>query len=264
MSRVGGGDLDGTVEGARLEARQVVCAYGETIAVDHADVVAEPGRITVLIGPNGAGKTTLFNALAGETLPVSGTVHLDERDVTRLPPDQRTRLGLARTFQQSTVFASLTVEENLQVGAENRHHDGTLRGLIGLSDHHERRAARRVDATLATLGLKSLRRVRAGGLPTGTLRLIELARALCSEPTVLLLDEPASGLDDDETEELHDTLHRLAGRGLTIVMVEHDLDLVREAADVIYVMVTGAILASGAPDVVLARDDVRKTALGLT
>ena len=249
--------------GPRLEARQVVCTYGETVAVDRVDLVAEAGQITVMIGPNGAGKTTLFNALAGAVLPTSGTVLLDGEDVTRLPPDRRTRLGLSRTFQQSTVFGSLTVEENLRVGAESRRRDGTTRGLLGLGDRRDGESSRVVDEVLRELGLLGLRRVRASGLPTGTLRLVELGRAMCTRPSVLLLDEPASGLDDAETEELRQTLGRLAGRGLALVLVEHDLDLVRDSADVVYVMVDGRILASGAPAEVIARADVRTRALGL-
>ena len=256
MTQSGGGGL-------RLEARQVVCRYGETIAVDRVDLVAEPGQITALIGPNGAGKTTLFNALAGAELPASGSVHLGDTDVTRLAPDVRTRLGLARTFQQSTVFGSLTVEENLRVGAENHRHDGTFRGLFGLRDRHRHQSAAVVEEVLRELGLTTLRRVTTGSLPTGTLRLVELGRAMCARPKVLLLDEPASGLDDSETEELRRTLHRLSGRGLALLLVEHDLDLVRDAADVVYVMVAGSILASGPPDEVIARSDVRTLALGI-
>jgi len=249
--------------GSRLEARQIVRTFDERIVVDHVDLVAEAGLITVIIGPNGAGKTTLFNSLAGAEFPDEGQVLLNDRDITRLDSDNRSRLGIARTFQQSTVFSSLSVEENLQVGAENRSHNGIARGLLGLADRSRFGDRAIVDDVLRELTLGPVRHVRAGSLPTGTLRMVELGRALCTRPTVLLLDEPASGLDDAETEELHQLLHRLAGRGLALLLVEHDLDLVREAADVVYVMAAGRMLASGRPEDVISRPDVRAVALGI-
>jgi len=248
---------------ARLAARQIVRVYGQRTVVDHVDLEAEAGRITVIIGPNGAGKTTLFNALAGAEIPDSGQVLLNGRDVTRLDSDDLARLGVARTFQQSTVFSSLTVAENLRVGAENRARDGMVRGLVGLPDRTRFTSRAKVEDVLTELGLRPLRDVQAASLPTGTLRMVELGRALCTRPNVLLLDEPASGLDDAETEELHQLLHRLADRGLALLLVEHDLDLVREAADVVYVMAAGAILASGRPEEVIRRADVRSVALGI-
>jgi branched-chain amino acid transport system ATP-binding protein len=252
-----------TAPATLLEARQVVRAFDGRTVVDHVDIAAAAAQITAIIGPNGAGKTTLFNTLAGAQRPDRGHVLLNGRDITHLDSDDRARLGLARTFQQSTVFGSLTVEENLRVGAENRRHDGTLRGLVGLDDRSSSSAAAIVEQALTDVGLRSLRDMRAGGLPTGTLRLVELARALCTQPAALLLDEPASGLDDGETEELHQLLHRLAGRGLALLLVEHDLDLVREAADLVYVMAEGRIIASGPHAEVIERPDVRAVALGI-
>ena len=246
-----------------LEARQLVRGYDGRVVVDHVDISAAAGQITAIIGPNGAGKTTLFNTLAGAERPDRGNVLLDGLDITHLDSDARARLGLARTFQQSTVFGSLTVEENLRVGAENRHHDGTLRGLVGLPDRSSSSATAIVEQALTDVGLRSLRDTPAGSLPTGTLRLVELARALCTQPAALLLDEPASGLDDSETEELHQLLHRLAERGLALLLVEHDLDLVREAADLVYVMAAGRIIVSGPQAEVIGRPDVRAVALGI-
>lgn len=255
--------LDEPGRTALLEARQLVQAYDGRTIVDHADISADAGRITVIIGPNGAGKTTLFNAVAGAEQPDHGHVLLNGSDITHLDSDARARLGLARTFQQSTVFDSLTVEENLRVGAENRRHSGMLRGLVGLSDRDSLSAAAIVERTLTDVGLRSLRHVQAGHLPTGTLRLVEVARALCTQPVALLLDEPASGLDDSETEELHQLLHRLAARGLALLLVEHDLDLVRETADLVYVMAAGRIIASGPPEELITRPDVRAVVLGI-
>ena len=246
-----------------IEAAQVVRRYEGRTVVDHVDLRAEPGRITAVIGPNGAGKTTLFNLLSGEEAPDAGSVLLGGVDVTDLPSDGRARLGLARTFQHSTVFGTLTVEENLRVGAENRRRDGILRGLLGLRDRRAAAAQAVVEEVLGTLGLRAARYVPGNQLPTGMLRLVELGRALCTGPTVLLLDEPASGLDDAETEELHQTLHRLAATGLTLLLIEHDLDLVRDSADLLYVMAEGRVMASGPPGLVIRRADVRAAVLGI-
>lgn len=248
---------------ARLQARGIVRRYNGRSVVDGVDLDAAAGDVTVIIGPNGAGKTTLFNSLAGADHPDEGRVLLDGHDITMLRSDARSRLGLARTFQQSTVFASLTVEENLMIGAENRRHNGSLRGLLGLPDRTRDADRSVVDEVMSEFSLRPLRHTVAGRLPTGTLRIVELARALCTRPSVLLLDEPASGLDDSETEDLHHRLHALAARGMALVMVEHDLDLVREAADVVYVMAAGTMMASGPPGEVIRRDDVRAVALGI-
>ncbi len=245
-----------------LQAHGVSKSHDGALIVDHVDLVAEAGQITVIIGPNGAGKTTLFNCLSGVDPPDAGSVIHLGRDVTSLPSDALARRGLARTFQRSSVFPTLTVAENLRVAAENHHRHGIMRGLVGLRDPHSWRAARLVSSVLNDLGLMSLADVRAAVLPSGTLRLVELGRALCSEPNTLLLDEPASGLDDAETEELHLLLHRLAARDLAVVMVEHDLTLVDDTADVVYVMKLGRMVVSGPPTEVLHRDDVRSWLFG--
>jgi branched-chain amino acid transport system ATP-binding protein len=247
-----------------LDARGVSKSYDSAPTVDHVDLVAEAGRITVLIGPNGAGKTTLFNCLSGVELPDAGTVWHRGDDVTGWSSDALARRGLARTFQRSSVFPTMSVADNLRVAAENHRRIGVLRGLAGLPDPGHRRALAVVRAVLADLGLTAVADVRAGVLSSGTLRLVELGRALCGEPDTLLLDEPASGLDDTETEAFHQLLHRLAARNLAVVMVEHDLSLVHAAADVVHVMVTGRVVASGPPGEVLGRGDVRSLLFGRT
>jgi branched-chain amino acid transport system ATP-binding protein len=246
-----------------LEARGLVRRHGGLVAVDHVDLTAEPGRVTAVIGPNGAGKTTLFDCLSGVQQPDEGTVRLDGRALDAMDSDERSRLGLVRTFQRSSVFPTLTVAENLHVGAENRRRQGTLRGLLGLPDADAGRAWDTVARVLTESGLMALRNARAGQLPTGTLRLVELARALCGDPVVLLLDEPASGLDDREVDRLYEQLSELARAGLTLVLVEHDIDLVIRLADVVYAMAEGRILASGPPHLVVDRPDVRTIVLGL-
>jgi branched-chain amino acid transport system ATP-binding protein len=245
-----------------LEARGLVRRHGGLVAVDHVDLTAAPGRVTAVIGPNGAGKTTLFDCLSGVQEPDEGSVLLDGDNLRTLGSDGRSRLGLIRTFQHSSVFATLTVEENLLVGAENRRPQAAARSILGLRDHDARRAASVVDDVLRASGLTAIRDMPAGALPTGTLRLVELARALCAQPAVLLLDEPASGLDDREVDRLVRRLRALADGGLTLLLVEHDIDLVMQLADEVYAVAAGRVLASGAPGDVVRRPDVRTIVLG--
>lgn len=233
--------------GARLSGTGIVRRYGGLTAVDHVDIAAEPGEITALIGPNGAGKTTLFACLTGVEAPDEGRVFLDETDITGLSADARARLGIARTFQRLAVFASMTVADNLLVGAEGRRTASLLRGLLGLPEPGRVANARQVEAVLHLLGLERLRDLRAGALPTGMLRLVELGRALCQLPRVLLLDEPASGLDTQETSQLQVVLRGIAATGVAVLIVEHDVDLVFDVADVVYAMAEGRVIRRGSP-----------------
>ncbi|MEV5107144.1 ATP-binding cassette domain-containing protein [Streptomyces massasporeus] len=219
-----------------LTARHLHAHYGRFTALDGVDLDLSPGRITAVVGPNGAGKSTLFHCLAGTLRPARGTVRLGGRDITALSAHARTRLGVARTFQQLAVFPSLTVAENVRVGAEQ--------GRVTDPGAVER--------TLRLLGLDGpVRALPAAGLPTGTLRRVELARVLAGSPRVLLLDEPAAGLDTAEVSALARVLKALAADGTALLVVEHDLDLVAGLADVVHVMTAGRIVASGPPGRVL-------------
>ncbi|KOV69021.1 hypothetical protein ADL00_12190 [Streptomyces sp. AS58] len=219
-----------------LAARGLQVRHGGFRALDGVGLDLPPGRITAVVGPNGAGKSTLFHCLAGTLRPTRGQVLLGGRDITRLPAHARTRLGVARTFQQLAVFPSLTVADNVRVGAEQ--------GRIADPDAVER--------TLRLFGLAGpARALPAAGLPTGTLRRVELARALAGGPFVLLLDEPAAGLDAAEVAALARVLRALAADGTAVLVVEHDLDLVAGLADVVHVMAAGRIVASGPPARVL-------------
>jgi ABC-type branched-subunit amino acid transport system ATPase component/branched-subunit amino acid ABC-type transport system permease component len=219
-----------------LTARDLHVRYGGFTALDGVDLGLSPGRITAVVGPNGAGKSTLFDCLAGTLRPGRGTVRLGGRDITALPAHARTRLGVARTFQQLAVFPSLTVAENVRVGAEQ--------GRVADPGAVER--------ALRLFGLDGPVRARpAASLPTGTLRRVELARVLAGSPRVLLLDEPAAGLDTAEVAALARVLKALAADGTALLVVEHDLDLVAGLADVVQVMTAGRIVASGPPGHVL-------------
>ncbi|MEV0980304.1 ATP-binding cassette domain-containing protein [Streptomyces sp. NPDC049915] len=219
-----------------LTARGLRVRYGGFTALDGVDLEVARGRVTAVVGPNGAGKSTLFHCLAGTVRPVRGQVLFGQRDVTRLPAYARTRLGIGRSFQQLAVFPSLTVAENVRIGAEQ----GRVTDPAA------------VERALRLFALDGpVRALPAAGLPTGTLRRVELARALAGGPRVLLLDEPAAGLDTAEVAAMARVLRALAADGTALLVVEHDLDLVADLADVVHVMSAGRVVASGPPGRVL-------------
>jgi branched-chain amino acid transport system ATP-binding protein len=215
---------------ALLECRGLTVRFGGHLALDDVDVEAAEGRITGLIGPNGAGKTTLFNAVCGLLNPTSGRVRLGGRDITSLAPYRRARLGMARTFQRLELFGLLTVRENVVVAGEVR---------------RDYAKGEQVDEIIERVGLSGRSDDRVDELPTGQARLVEIARALATRPRVLLLDEPASGLDDRETDQLGTLLRDLARDGIAVLLVEHDVQLVMEVCDLIHVLDFGRIIAVG-------------------
>ena len=226
-----------------LTAHTLHARYGGFTALDGVDLVVRAGQVTAVVGPNGAGKSTLFHCLAGTVRPVRGQVRLGGRDITRLAAHARTRLGIARTFQQLAIFPSLTVAENVRVGAEQ--------GRVAEPGAVER--------ALRLFGLDGdVRSLPAADLPTGTLRRVELARAFAGSPRVLLLDEPAAGLDTAEVAALTVVLRALAAEGTALLVVEHDLDLVADLADVVHVMAAGRIVSSGPPGHVLDTSRTRE------
>jgi branched-chain amino acid transport system ATP-binding protein len=218
-----------------LEASHISVRFGGIQAVDDVSFAAAASEVTGVIGPNGAGKTTLFNILCGLQRPDRGQVRLQERDVTRAAPSRRARLGLARTFQRLELFDVLTARENVLVAAE---------ALGRRRLRHDDEVARVIDL----VGLTDVIDVRADQLPTGRARLLELARALATQPRVLLLDEPAAGLSEQETATLGRLLRSLVADGLAVVLVEHDVRMVMDVCDQIVVLDTGRVIATGVPE----------------
>jgi branched-chain amino acid transport system ATP-binding protein len=237
---------------ARLEVSGAEVRFGGVVALRGVDLTVDEGSVTGLIGPNGAGKTTLFNVITGLQKAQGGRVQLDGTDIGHLPPHRRARLGIARTFHRLEVFGSLTVREKILVAAE-------IRRRWARDGSNPRAVA---DDVMAEVGLRDMARVRCDTLPTGMARLVEVARALATRPTVLLLDEPSSGLDERETDDLGALLKRLAERSVAVLLVEHDVELVMSVCRRIHVLDFGRILAVGTPAEIQADPDVRAAYLG--
>ena len=238
-----------------LEVQDVGVRFGGVVAVDGASFSVDEGKVAALIGPNGAGKTTTFNVVTGLQPPTSGKVVFDGQDITKLPVHRRARRGIGRTFQRLEVFGSLTVRENIQVSAEIHH-----RHALNKSKEDPKTTTNRI---LDLIGLQRFARQPADSVPTGIARLTELGRALAADPRLLLLDEPSSGLNDTETDELGELLRHLATEeGRAILLVEHDVDLVMSVCDWIDVLDFGKIIASGTPTQIQGNERVQAAYLG--
>ncbi|MGP8060034.1 MAG: ABC transporter ATP-binding protein [Acidimicrobiales bacterium] len=240
-----------------LEARGISVRFGGVAALTDVTLSVAAGRVTGLIGPNGAGKTTLFNVITGLQRPDRGDVHIDGTDVTGFGPHRRARLGVARTFQRLELFGTLTAADNVRVGLQ-----AARPGNHSIAPVTGRRSGDPALALLARVGVRDVADVQVGALPTGTARLVELARALSIGPRVILLDEPCSGLDDNETESLGTLLTDLAAEGRAVLLVEHDMDLVLKICDVVHVLDFGEVIASGIPLEIRADPIVQAAYLG--
>ena len=235
-----------------LRVEDVEVRFGGLTALQGVDLQAHGGRVTGLIGPNGAGKTTLFNVITGMQAPTRGRVYVDDVDVTERKTHQRARLRVARTFQRLEVFGSLTARENIRVGADARN------GWSGQKED----ARATTEAILERVGLQGVADDPVDSMPTGLARLVELGRAMATKPRLLLLDEPGSGLDHDETESLGTLLEGLAAEGVAILLVEHDVELVMRVCHDIYVLDFGRLIAHGAPAEIQADSVVQAAYLG--
>jgi branched-chain amino acid transport system ATP-binding protein len=238
---------------ALLDVHEVEVRFGGVHALQGVNLDVEAGQVTGLIGPNGAGKTTLFNVISGLQPPTRGTVSFEGNDITRLRAFRRARLGIGRTFQRLEVFGSLTVRDNLRVAAETRE------GFAGKGEHHPDEVA---DEVIQRVRLEKVANARTDALPTGLLRIVELGRSLAASPRLLLLDEPSSGLSDQESELMGDIMLEQAERGIAVLLVEHDVDLVMRVCSRIHVLDFGKIIASGTPDEIRTNERVRAAYLG--
>jgi branched-chain amino acid transport system ATP-binding protein len=239
---------------SRLEALDITVRFGGNVALDNVSLAVEPGQVTGLIGPNGAGKTTMFNVLTGLQAVTTGRVLLDGHDITNAPPHKRARLGLGRTFQRLELFTSLSVLDNLRAAADIR-----KSWRIGWAAGH----AADVERVLHQIGLDHIADQCVAEIPTALGRLVELARALVIKPSVLLLDEPASGQSEQDTMTFGRLLRHLASEtGIAICLIEHDMSLVMNVCDTIHVLDFGRTIAHGLPCVIREEPAVIQAYLG--
>jgi branched-chain amino acid transport system ATP-binding protein len=264
-----------------LTVSQVSVSFGGVAALTDVNLVVWPGTVTGLIGPNGAGKTTLFNVISGLQEADRGTVHFFDTDMTGMKPYRRARLGLARTFQLLELFGTLTAGENVQVGLDSTvkwWEWGHLRKAFSRSQDplpsgdgpagpagevgSPGALGRAGERLLAEVGLAGRSDEQANAMPTGLARTVELARGLAIGPRLLLLDEPGSGLDEDESRALGALLVRLASTGMAVLLVEHDMSLVMSICDKIDVLDFGHVIATGTPEEIRSNPAVQSAYLG--
>jgi len=238
--------------------------FGGLHAVDDVSFAVERGMIKAVIGPNGAGKTTLFNLIAGTFAPSSGQVFWQGRNITGGKPHAIARAGIARTFQNTRLFPRMSVLENVMVGRHPRTGCGFIAGMLNLPRtwREERRVRERAVQILEDLGLAALADELAGNLAFGKQRLVEFARALATEPALLLLDEPAAGLNMHETDELSELILRIRSQGVTCLVVEHYMSLVMRVSDEVLVLDEGRQIAQGPPREIQRNPDVIRIYLG--
>ena len=249
-----------------LLAEGITIRFGGLTAVDDATIEVPEGGFIGLIGPNGAGKTTMFNAIGGFITPTRGRIQFDGRDITSMGPSARAKLGMGRTFQKLELFGRMSVFDNLMVAAESAESRlDIVSDILSLPRRHseEARCARIAEDMLQTLGLEWARDRRAADLPVGHARILELGRALCTKPKLMLLDEPSSGLDSDETKDFGKLLKRVNEEmGVSILLVEHDMDLVMDVCKSLYVLDFGRLIAQGTPKEIVKDPAVRAAYLG--
>jgi len=242
-----------------LDVKSLRITYGGVVAADNIDLEVEPGKVVGLIGPNGAGKTSVIDALTGYHAPSGGQILFDGQDITKWRAYARARNGLARTFQSVELFDDLTVEDNLWVASERVSIARAVRDLflpMGAPDRAN------IDWALELCGLTDVAHRSPAALPHGRRKLVGVARALAARPKLVLLDEPAAGLDTDESLVLGEHLKELPGEGVTVLLVDHDMGLVLSVCDEVYVLDFGKVIARGAPEEIRANESVIAAYLG--
>ena len=232
-----------------LNIANITKIFGGLTALEDVSASIKKGEITGIIGPNGAGKTTLFNIITGIYTQTSGRIFLNGANISTLPPEKLARLGLVRTFQNIELFGQMTVLENVMVGLHTKSRSGIIACAFKLPGHvkEERFVRERAMHWLDFCGLKEEAGTVAGNLPFGKGRLLEIARAMALEPQIILMDEPAAGLNNRETVHLADIIRKIRDSGVTVVLVEHDMELIMDICDSIVVLDLGRKLAEGTP-----------------
>jgi branched-chain amino acid transport system ATP-binding protein len=247
-----------------LEITSLTKRFGGVTAVSNIDISVQQGQIASLIGPNGAGKTTLFNCVTGLEHPTEGSVKFQNASIVGLRPDQIAAIGMARTFQNIRLFSELTVLDNVKIG---RHCQSKNRLWGAISRNQKQRQEEsyitvQAFQQLSFVGLEGLRDQIAGNLSYGDQRRIEIARALAMGPTLLLLDEPAAGMNPQETQRLIELIHAIREQGITILLIEHDMKMVMQISDWVTVIAQGKKISAGEPEAVQNDERVIKAYLG--
>jgi branched-chain amino acid transport system ATP-binding protein len=251
-------------EGQPVVIEDLALSFGGNQVLRDIGLRLQPGEITGLIGPNGAGKTSFFNCLTGLYAPQRGSIVFGDLHLERVPPTGRAALGFSRSFQHVALCPELSIVENVMIGLDRQSASGWLDAFLPFARGREERARNRelALAALARLGIADVAGEMPSQLPPGVLRLAEIARAIAGEPRVLLLDEPAAGLNSVETRDLSNALLKLRSPHLVLVVVEHDMDLIMEVCDVIHVLNVGRLFASGSPAQIRSNPDVIRIYLG--
>ena len=250
---------------AQLEVDSVTVRFRGLVALDDVSLSVSKGEVVGLIGPNGAGKTTLFNSITGLQAVSGGTIQFERGDITRTAADRRARMGIARTFQTVQLLSKLSTFDNILLGCQSRMRNGLFSDGLRLpgSWRDEALARREVDHVIEFLGLGEYAYRGVGELPLGSRRLVEIARAVCTRPKLLLLDEAASGIGHDETGELQALFRRIRDEySLSMLVVEHDVDFVLGLCDYVYVLDFGRLIARGTPHMVRTNPTVIAAYLG--
>lgn len=248
-----------------LEVKNLSISFGGLKAVQDVSFILKRGELLGLIGPNGAGKTTLFNMLSGVYTPTSGEIILDGNKINGLSPDKLSKLGVARTFQNIRLFDNLTVLDNVKLAMNQYMQYGLLSGIFRFPKYwkEESYATDKAREILKLLNLDKYFRAFAGSLPYGAQRKLEIARAMATKPKLILLDEPAAGMNESETSELMDSINIIREKtGVSILLIEHDMNLVLGISERLIVLDYGKILAEGDPKVVINNEEVVKAYLG--